>query len=94
MRVTAQLVEAESGAHLWADKFDGELKDVFELQDQITDRVVGVVEPSLRKSEIERSRQKRPDSLEAYDLFLRALPYLTVLSPANLPMAAQFLKDA
>jgi hypothetical protein len=94
LRVTAQLVEAETGAHLWADKFDGELKDVFELQDQITERVVGVVEPSVRKSEIERSRRKRPDSLEAYDLFLRALPYLTVLSPAHLPMAAQFLKDA
>jgi TolB-like protein/class 3 adenylate cyclase/Tfp pilus assembly protein PilF len=94
LRVTAQLVEAATGAHLWADKFDGDLKDVFELQDQITERVVGVVEPSLRKSEIERSRQKRPDSLAAYDLFLRALPYLTVLSPANLPMAAQFLKEA
>jgi TolB-like protein/class 3 adenylate cyclase/Tfp pilus assembly protein PilF len=94
LRVTAQLVEAETGAHLWADKFDGELKDVFELQDQITERVVGVVEPSVRKSEIERSRRKRPDSLEAYDLFLRALPYLTILSPANLPIAAQFLKDA
>jgi adenylate cyclase len=94
LRVSAQLVEAETGAHLWADKFDGELKDVFELQDQITDRVVGVVEPSLRKFEIERARQKRPESLEAYDLFLRALPYLTVVSPANLPMAAQFLNDA
>jgi adenylate cyclase len=94
LRVTAQLVEAETGSHLWADKFDGELKDVFELQDQITDRVVGIVEPSLRKSEIERTRHKRPDSLEAYDLFLRALPYLTVLSPANTPTAAQYLKDA
>jgi hypothetical protein len=70
------------------------LKDVFELQDQITESVVSTVEPSLRKSEVERSRRKRPDSLEAYDLFLRALPYLTVLSPANLPMAAQYLKDA
>ena len=70
------------------------MKDVFELQDQITESVVSIVEPSLRKSEVERSRRKRPDSLEAYDLFLRALPYLTVLSPANLPMAAQYLKDA
>jgi TolB-like protein/class 3 adenylate cyclase len=59
LRVTAQLVEAETGAHLWADKFDGELKDVFDLQDQITERVVGVVEPSVRKSEIERARRKR-----------------------------------
>jgi TolB-like protein len=53
LRVTAQLVEAETGAHLWADKFDGELKDVFELQDQITESVVSIVEPSLRKSEVE-----------------------------------------
>ena len=93
LRVSAQLVDAETGAHLWADKFDGELKDVFELQDQITDRVVGVVEPNLRKSEMERSRQKRTESLEAYDLFLRALPYLTVLSTSNLPIAAQLLQD-
>jgi adenylate cyclase len=94
LRVSAQLVDAETGAHLWADKFDGELKDVFELQDQITDRVVGVIEPSLKRFEIERARQKRPESLVAYDLFLRALPYLTPIAPANLPMAAQFLKDA
>jgi TolB-like protein/Tfp pilus assembly protein PilF len=94
LRVTAQLVEAETGAHLWAEKFDGEIKDVFELQDQITERVVGVVEPSVRKSEIERSRRKRPENLDAYDLYLRALPYLTPLSVANAPMAAQFLKKA
>jgi adenylate cyclase len=94
LRVTAQLVEAETGAHLWADKFDGELKDVFELQDQITERVVGVVEPSVRKSEIERSRRKPPNSLEAYDLFLRALPFLSPLSVANIPTAAELLTDA
>jgi TolB-like protein/tetratricopeptide (TPR) repeat protein len=94
LRVTAQLVEAETGAHLWADKFDGGLEEVFEFQDQITERVIGIVEPSVQKSEIKRSRRKRPDSLEAYDLFLRALPYLTVLSTTNLAMAAQFLKDA
>ncbi len=60
LRITAQLVEAETGAHLWADQFDGAIDDVFELQDQITDQVVGIVEPSLRKPEIERSRRKRP----------------------------------
>ena len=77
LRITAQLIEAETGAHLWADKFDGALEDVFDLQDQITDRVVGIVEPSLQRSEIERSRQKHPDSLGAYDLYLRALPFMT-----------------
>jgi TolB-like protein/Tfp pilus assembly protein PilF len=94
LRVTAQLVEAETGAHLWAEKFDGELKDVFELQDQIAERVVGVVEPSLTKSEIDRSRRKRPESLDAYDLFLRALPHLTTLSLATVPMAAELLQQA
>ena len=83
VRITAQLVDAETGAHLWAEKFDGGLQDVFELQDQITESVVGIVEPSLRKSEIERSRRKRPESLGAYDLYLRALPYFTRISIGN-----------
>jgi adenylate cyclase len=75
VRITAQLVEAETGTHLWADKYDGSVGDVFDLQDQITDSVIGIVEPSLRRSEIERSRRKRPESLDAYDLFLRAAPH-------------------
>ena len=94
LRITAQLVEAETGAHLWADKFDGGLKDVFEFQDQITDRVVGIVEPSILKSEIERSRRKRPESLDAYDLYLRARPYVTSISPAEARIAAGFLQQA
>ena len=75
LRITAQLIEAETGAHLWADRFDGAIDDVFELQDQITERVVGIVEPSLQHSEIERARQKRPENLDAYDLYLRAPPF-------------------
>ena len=94
VRITAQLVDTETGAHLWAEKFDGGLQDVFELQDQITERVVGIVEPSLRKSEVERSRRKRPESLDAYDLYLRALPYFTMISIGNVPIAAGFLRDA
>ena len=62
VRITAQLLEAETGAHLWADRYDGKLEDVFDLQDQITENVVGVVEPSLRQSEIERSRRKPPET--------------------------------
>jgi adenylate cyclase len=65
VRITAQLVEAETGAHLWADRFDGALEHIFDLQDLITDRVVGIVEPSLQRSEIERSRRKRPENLDA-----------------------------
>jgi adenylate cyclase len=94
LRITAQLVEAETGVHLWADKFDGAWEDVFDLQDQITDRVVGIVEPSVRKSEIERSRRKRPGSLNAYDLYLRALPHAMTLSYADASAAAELLEDA
>jgi tetratricopeptide (TPR) repeat protein len=94
LRVTAQLVEAETGAHLWADKFDSALEDVFDLQDQITDKVVGIVEPNVQKSEVERSRRKRPESLDAYDLYLRALPYVSPISPANAPIATEFLLKA
>ena len=94
LRITAQLIEAETGAHLWADKFDGALEDVFDLQDHITDRVVGIVEPSLQRSEIERSKRKRPENLDAYDLYLRALPHATSLTPEEAMIAAGFLDGA
>ena len=94
VRITAQLVEAETGAHLWAEKYDGALEDVFELQDRITDQVVGIVEPSLRRSEIERSRRKRPDSLDAYDLFLRALPHMETRMPDGARKAISLLEEA
>jgi adenylate cyclase len=88
------VIEAETGAHLWADKYDGALKDVFDLQDQITDRVVGIVEPSLNRSEIERSRRKRPESLDAYDLFLRAQPHLQTRMPDGARTAIPLLEKA
>ena len=94
MRVTAQLVEAETGAHLWAEKYDGAIEDVFDFQDSITERVVGIVEPSVRKSEVERSRQKRPDSLGAYDLFLRAMPHLQARMPDEGRVAIPLLEKA
>ena len=94
VRITAQLLEAETGAHLWADRYEGKLEDVFDLQDQITEKVVGVVEPSVRQSEIERSRRKRPENLDAYDLYLRALPHMASVMPAQARIAAGFLKDA
>ena len=81
LRINAQLVEAETGAHLWADRFDGALNDVFELQDQVTEQVVAVIEPSVAKSEIERARRKPPDNLAAYDLYLRALPHMASYMP-------------
>jgi TolB-like protein/class 3 adenylate cyclase/cytochrome c-type biogenesis protein CcmH/NrfG len=94
LRITAQLVEAESGAHLWADKYDGAFEDVFDLQDRITDSVVGVVEPSVRRSEIERSRRKRPESLDAYDLFLQSLPHMQARMPHGGRIAIPLLEKA
>lgn len=73
VRITAQLIEAGSGTHLWADKFDGELKDVFDLQDQVTANVVSVIAPKIQQSEIERTRSKPTDRLDSYDLFLRGI---------------------
>ena len=94
LRITTQLIEAETGTHLWADQFDGGLDDVFELQDQITDKVIGIVEPSLQRSEIERARQKRPENLDAYDLYLRALPYSATRKLADARIAADLLRNA
>jgi adenylate cyclase len=94
LRITAQLLEAETGAHLWADRYDGALEDVFDLQDRITDNVVGIVEPSLRRTEIERSRRKRPENLDAYDLYLRAVPHMATVMPADARIAAGLLEDA
>jgi TolB-like protein len=73
LRVTAQLIEGATNAHIWADKFGGGLEDVFDVQDRITESVIGVVEPAIRRAEIERSRRKRPENLDAYDLYLQAL---------------------
>ena len=73
VRVTAQLIDAESGHHLWADRFDGSLADIFELQDQIVTRVVGAIAPQLEKAEIGRARLRSTDDLAAYDLYLHGL---------------------
>lgn len=75
LRLTGQLVEAQSGIQLWSDRYDRMHADIFDLQDELTMSVIGAIEPSLRKVEIERVRRKRPDSLDAYELFLRALPF-------------------
>ncbi|SEE27755.1 adenylate cyclase [Rhizobiales bacterium GAS191] len=75
VRIIGQLIDASTGAHLWADRFDGELDDVFELQDQMTASVVGAITPRLEQAEIERARIKPTENLNAYDLYLRALPH-------------------
>ena len=73
MRITGQLIDAETGAHLWANRFDGSLEDVFELQDKIAVSVAGVIEPALQAAEMSRSAARPTTDLTAYDLYLRAL---------------------
>jgi adenylate cyclase len=94
VRITAQLIDAATGAHLWADRFDGSLEDIFDLQDKAAISVAGVIEPTLRQAEIERARRKRPENLDAYDLYLRALPLAYTSMPEEADRALGFLKRA
>ena len=94
VRITAQLIEATTGAHLWAEKFDGTVEDIFDFQDRITETVVGLIEPQIRSSEIERARRKRPESLDAYDLYLRALPHVYGMDPNGYGIALELLGRA
>ena len=94
IRITAQLIEALSGTHLWAERYDRSLNDVFAVQDEITISVVGAIEPSLRRAEIERVKRKRTDSLDAYDLVLRALPLAYVGESDNASRAILLLEQA
>jgi TolB-like protein/class 3 adenylate cyclase len=73
VRITGQLIEVATNSHLWADRFDGDLEDVFDLQDRVTSSVIGAISPKLEKAEIELARQKPTQSLGAYDLYLRGL---------------------
>ena len=73
VRITGQLIDTSSGAHLWADRFDGGLEDIFDLQDQVTTSVVGAIAPKLEQAEIERAKRKPTESLDAYDYFLRGM---------------------
>jgi len=76
LRITAQLIEAADGAHLWADRFDGFLEDVFDLQDEVATTVAGIIEPTLQAAEIRRTSERPTKDLSAYDLYLRALPHI------------------
>jgi TolB-like protein/class 3 adenylate cyclase/tetratricopeptide (TPR) repeat protein len=76
VRITGQLVDALTGAHLWADRFDGELENIFELQDLVTASVVGIIAPKLEQAEIERAKHKPTESLDAYDCYLRGVASL------------------
>src|SRR3954447_9633569 len=94
VRITGQLIDASSGAHIWAERFDGTLADVFELQDRVAEGVVGAIEPTLRGAEIERARRKPTGSLDAYDFYLRALSHLFTTTPEGVREALRLLDRA
>ena len=94
VRITCQLIEAATAAHLWAERYDRPLDDVFALQDEITLAVVAAIEPSLRAAEIEQVKRKRPESLDAYDLVLRTLPEVYTGMPTGAANSLTFIERA
>ena len=94
VRITGQLIEAVSGRHVWADRFDGELVNIFDLQDRITESVVAAIEPSLSRAEIERASAKPTDNLDAYDLYLQALAHYYELTKSASDKALRLLDRA
>ncbi|MBV8455115.1 MAG: adenylate/guanylate cyclase domain-containing protein [Acetobacteraceae bacterium] len=94
VRITGQLIDATTGMHIWADRFDGVVSDIFELQDQVASNVVGAIEPKLRDAEIERARLKPAENLRAYDLVLRARFAFEVLTRDTREEALRLLRHA
>jgi TolB-like protein/Flp pilus assembly protein TadD len=94
VRITGQLIEATTGGHVWADRFEGAFDDIFELQDRITNSVVGAIEPSVRRAETARAWSKPTDNLDAYDLYLRGVHQIYVATHESLDAAIGFLRNA
>jgi adenylate cyclase len=94
VRITAQLIDTTTGTHLWADRFDGSLEDVFGLQGKVASSVAGVIEPTLQAAEIRRSSERPTSDLTAYDLYLRALPHVTARERDRLAHAFDLLRRA
>jgi len=94
LRITGQLIEGTDATHVWAEKFEGAVEDIFDLQDRLTESIIGAIEPSMRRAEIERARHKRPDRLDAYDLYLRALPHAYANTPADTDEALRLLGES
>jgi TolB-like protein len=94
VRITAQMINAETGIHLWAERYDRAIDDIFAVQDEITMRVVGTIGPRLREAEIERVRRKRPENLNAYDLVMRAAPHVHKAMPEAAAKALPLLESA
>ena len=94
VRVAAQLIEAETAGHVWADHFQGRREDIFDLQDRVTEAVIGAVQPSLRLAEVRRAKRKRADSLDAYDCVMRALPSVWLVDEEANAEALRLLQKA
>jgi len=94
VRIGGRLIDSTTGHCIWADRFDGRLQDIFDLQDHITESVVGAIEPSIRLAEIERTKSKPTESLDAYDLYLRALPLHYSTTREGLAEAQRLLAGA
>ncbi|MFI5024053.1 MAG: adenylate/guanylate cyclase domain-containing protein [Alphaproteobacteria bacterium] len=93
LRITGQLIDAETDAHVWADRYDGAAEDVFDLQDRITESVAAAIEPRLQLAEIERARRKRPENLSAYDRYLRALSHFYLSGRDELATTLRYLEE-
>src|SRR5215208_6239473 len=94
VRIAGQLIETATGHNVWADRFDGGLEDIFNLQDSITESVVGAIEPSILATEIARARAKPTERLDAYDLYLRALPEVHTGTEQAFLRAERLVRDA
>ena len=94
VRITGQLIDVSNGAHLWAERFDGALDDIFDLQDQVTSSVVGAIAPKLEQAEIERAKRKPTGSLDAYDYFLRGIACLHRMSKETTSEALRLFAEA
>lgn len=94
VRITAQLVETETANHIWSTRIDGVVSDLFDLQDKMAAEVASALHPSIRRAEVERARSKRPESLAAYDLVMRAFPHLWAHRMAENPQAISYLTKA
>src|SRR5262249_3898430 len=94
VRITAQLIDATNGSHLWADRFDGSLEDVFDLQDKIAISAAGVIEPALHAAEIRRASARSTKDLTIYDLYLRALSHFMTYDKERVLQALDWLRQA
>jgi adenylate cyclase len=94
VRVTAQLIDGDTGKHVWANRYDRELDDVFSVQDELTETIVGALDPELGKAERERAKAKRPENLDAWDVYQRGLWHLYHYTKEDIEKAQQLFREA